>query len=218
MSDEVLDRQLRQLVEAARQHEPGTSERQVALNKLIAAIWRSRQLGHPQRGQWHPNLYEDLYNEALQKTWMEICQKLENYNPNYPVMAWVNIILQRRFVDVVREYQRRGRTSIPQQGKDREYTNVLSLDDLNRDLPATEPTSEADLVREFIRTDPENLLQQEQIRDRPDLTLQKIVWMRYVEDKTWEEMSAELNVGVSTLSSFFQRRLHKLKPYFKKYL
>lgn len=92
------------------------------------------------------------------------------------------------------------------------------MDDLNKDLPSTEETSEEKQVREFLRDDPENLLKEEHIRGRQDLTFQKIIWMRYVEDKTWEEMSAELDIGISTLSSFFQRRLHKLKPYFEKYL
>lgn len=118
-------------------------------------------------------------------------------------MAWVNKILQRRFLDVLREYQRRGRTNLPQPGGDNKPKNVLSLDDLDRDIASTESSSEVDFVREFISSDPEDLLKQEQIRSRPDLTFQKIVWMRYVEDKTWEEMAEELNIGISTLSSFF---------------
>jgi DNA-directed RNA polymerase specialized sigma24 family protein len=217
MSDEVLNRQLQQLAIVAKQHEPGTKERQIALNKLINAILRSSQVGHPQSGQWAASLYEDLYNEALQKTWMEICQKIEQYNPAYPVMAWVNIILQRRFIDVVREYQRQGRTNLPQRGENR-APNVLSLDDLDKEVPANEEDSDDRRVREFLRDDPENLLKQEHIRGRMDVTLQKVIWLKFVEDKTWEEMSAELNVAIPSLASFFQRRLHKLKPYFEKYL
>ena len=218
MSDEALDRRLKQLVETARQHEKGSSDRQIALNRLIDAIAKSGQLGHPQRGLWPPNLYEDFYNEACQLTWMEICKKLNNYNPNYPVMAWVNEILKQRFKDVVRKYKRRGITNIPRPKEGQKSINILSLEDLNQDLPTTETFSDAALVKEFISSDPEDLLKQEKIRGRPDLTFQKIVWMKYVEDKTWEEMSAELDIGISTLSSFFQRRLHKLKPYFEKYL
>lgn len=67
MSDEALNQRLQQLVQEAQQHPPLTPQRQIALNKLIDVIWRSKQLGHPQSGQWPSNLYEDLYNEALQK-------------------------------------------------------------------------------------------------------------------------------------------------------
>ncbi len=217
-SDEVLNQRLQQLGREAQQHPPLSVARQVALNKLVKEIWQSGQLGHPQRGSWSPSLYEDLYNEALQKTLMEICQKIDNYNPEYPVMMWVNTILKRRFIDVVRDYKKRGRTYIPETEKNQETSNLLSLDDLDKEVPVDEELSEGQQVRQFLKDDPENLFRTEHIRGRPDATFQKITWARFVEDKKWEAISAELGIPVPTLSSFFQRRLPKFIPYFQKYL
>lgn len=84
-SNDAFDRQLQQLAIESKQHPSLSPQRQLALNRLVNKILQSDSLSHPQRGSWSPNLYEDLYNEALQKTLLEICQKIDSYNPNHPV-------------------------------------------------------------------------------------------------------------------------------------
>jgi hypothetical protein len=112
MEDECLERtpsggdfdeRLQQLAREAKQQPPLSHQRQLLLNRLVNKILQSDRLSHPQRGSWPPSLYEDLYNEAMQKTLLEICQKIDNYNPEHPVMAWVNYLLKKRFSDVVKK-------------------------------------------------------------------------------------------------------------------
>ncbi|HEY9297855.1 MAG TPA: hypothetical protein VIQ31_16140 [Phormidium sp.] len=215
LAGKEFDERLQQLAIAAKQHPPSSPQRQLILNKLVNKILQASSLSHPQSGLWPPNLYEDLYNEALQKTFLEICQKIDRYNPEYAVMAWFNYLLGKRFQDVIKAwYSNQGR----------QEKIVISLDDLDhlvsRELPPAEKiVSESEMLRQFLEEDPENLLKNEHIRGYPQATFQYIALARFALEKTWEEISIELNdLSIQTLCSFFHRRLHKLMPYFQKYL
>lgn len=205
-SNDDFNRQLQHLVLEAQRHSPQSDQRQLALNHLIDQIWRSGQLGHPQAGLWSPDVYEDLYNEALQRTLLEICQKIEGYNHQHPVMAWVNFLLKCHFSAVAKDH--RNRKIVP-----------LSLDELDW-LIADESTSdnEAEYLREFLEEDPEHHLKTAHIKNHPTVTFQFLALARSVHDQSWEQLSAELGISVQTLCSFFNRQLRKLKPYFYRYL
>lgn len=204
VNDDDLDGFLQQLALAAQQHPPQNSERQVVLNRMWQRILKSKRLGHPQQGAWTPLLYQDLYNEALSRTCLEICQKIDRYNPKHPVMAWVNYCLKNHFRRVVEDYYK--------------HSSLPSIDDLEKDIPVDETPSDAQLLRQFLEEDPDGLLKAERLRERPDVTFQFLALAKYVEDKTWESIADDLKISVQTLCSFFNRRLQKLIPYFHKYL
>jgi hypothetical protein len=212
-SGDEFDERLQQLAIEAKQHPPLSPQRQLTLNRLVNKILQADSLSHPQSGLWPPSLYEDLYSEALQKTLLEICQKIDRYNSEHPLMAWVNYLLGKRFQDVVKEwYSNKGEQVI------------ISLDELDslvskKLVPEEQMLSEFQMLRQFLEDDPENLLKNEHIRGYPQASFQYIAIARFVEEKTWETISTELNdMSIQTLCSFFHRRLHKLMPYFQKYL
>lgn len=208
---------LQQLAKEAQQHPPRSHRRQLALSRLVGEILKSDRLGHPQRGLWSASLYEDFYNEALQKTLLEICQKIDNYNPGHPVMAWVNFLLKIQFINVVNDYNKKGIPYIP--NSDKGKTNYFPfLDDIDQPILGKETLSDAQLLRQFLEDDPENRFRTERIRGRPEVTFQSIAWAKFVEDQTWSEISNKLGISIQTLCSFFNRRLQKLMPYFHKYL
>lgn len=204
--DDAFNKQLQELAQTAQQFPPQSQQRQVALHDLIDQIWRSGQLGHPQSGLWSPDVYEDLHNEALQRTLLDVCQKIETYNPAHPVMAWVNFLLKCHFSSVAKEY--RNWKIAP-----------LSLDDLDW-LIADESTPDEDVecLRNFLETDPEHHLKTVHIKNHPTVTFQFLALARSVHDQSWEQLSAELGISVQTLCSFFNRQLRKLTPYFYRYL
>jgi hypothetical protein len=211
------DRVLQELAQEAQQHPAKSPARQKLLNNLVAQIMQSQQLGHPQRGAWPPQLYEDLYNEALQRTLLEICQKIENYHPEHAVMAWVNFLLSKYFIKVLNDNRRSGLTYLPTS----DYGQVpalRSLDDLDWDVPVEESLSDDRLLQQFLAEDPENLLKQEHLRERPEITFQWLAVAKVVQDRTWEEISGEVDISIQTLCSFFNRRLQKLTPYFRRHL
>ncbi|HAJ61545.1 MAG TPA: hypothetical protein DCP31_21720 [Cyanobacteria bacterium UBA8543] len=141
---------------------------------------------------------------------LEICQKIDRYNPERPVMAWVNYLLGMRFCDVVKQwYQGEGA--------------VISFDELdnlisNNFSPEAHILSEVEMLRQFLKDDPENLLKKEYLRGHPEANFQYIAIARFVEEKTWKEISTELGVPISSLNNFFDRRLRNLIPHFQKYL
>jgi DNA-directed RNA polymerase specialized sigma24 family protein len=213
-----FERSLQRLAEEAQQHPPLSSQRQLALNQLMNAIWRYKnRLFRPQKGSWTPNLYEDFYNEALQKTFFEICRRIDAYNSEHSVLAWVNFLIKNHFISVVNDRQRKGITYLPNSIKN-QSSYFPSLDDLDR-LPITDEThSDVNLLRQFLKDDPENFMKEERLREKPEITFQYLALAKFVEDRTWEEISKNVGISIQTLCSFFNRRLHKLMPYFKKYL
>ncbi|NJO43005.1 MAG: sigma-70 family RNA polymerase sigma factor [Cyanobacteria bacterium CRU_2_1] len=216
-SDE-LDQQLQQYAEVAQRHPPQSTQRQLALNRLVNKILTSGRLGHPQRNLWSYSLYEDFYNEALQKTLLEVCQKIDSYNPEHPVMAWVNFRLNHQFIEVVNDCNKKGITQIPKSAKTRQIAYLPSLDQLDKLTSVEETLSDDQLLRQFLEDDPEHLLKKSQIRDRPEITFQSLALAKFVEGQTWSEIATNLEVSVQTLCSFFNRQLKELMPYFRKYL
>jgi DNA-directed RNA polymerase specialized sigma24 family protein len=213
-----LDRRLQQQAKTAQQQPVQSPQRQVALNRLITEIMKSGRLAHPQKHLWAASLYEDLYNEALQKTLLETCQKIDSYNPKHPVLAWVNFRLNFQFIDVVNDYRKQGITQIPKSDKTAQIANLPSLDDLDTLIAPEETFSAAQILRQFLETDPERLLQKQRLRERPEVTFQALAWARFVEGQTWGEIAADLDISVQTLCSFFNRQLKELMPYFRNYL
>jgi DNA-directed RNA polymerase specialized sigma24 family protein len=203
-ADDDLDKLLRKLACEAQRHLYQNSQRQLVLHQLVHRILKSNRLGHPQQGAWPSSLYRDFYNEALQRTLFEICKKIDNYNLEYPVMAWVNFCLSNHFKKVIKEYYK--------------HSSLPSLDDLDHDIPVDETPSETQLLRQFLEEDPEGLLNAERLRERPEVTFQFLALAKYVEDRTWQAIADELSISTQTLCSFFNRRLQKLMPYFHKHL
>ncbi|MBW4636160.1 MAG: sigma-70 family RNA polymerase sigma factor [Iphinoe sp. HA4291-MV1] len=218
-TDNALNQELQQLISEAKQYPHDSknphdrAKRRIALSKLINAVRCSGRLSKQTKWLGLPN-HEDYYNEALQHTFIQICQKIEQYNPQYPVMAWVNKIFTSRFSDVVRKDQKRGITQLP---KNQEKTYVLSLDEINRNLPVEHEISEEEQLKEIIESDPEKFFSQEFIKEHPQANLKAILLM-VLEGKPWKEISEELGVPISTASSFYQRRMRKIITYLNKYI
>ncbi|NJL81714.1 MAG: hypothetical protein HC917_28570, partial [Richelia sp. SM2_1_7] len=84
--DDDLDLQLRQLVCEAQQYPAKSVERRKVLNKLITKIQQSKKLKRFTQWQNLPD-FEDIYHEAEAITYLEICKNIDNYHPEYKVMA-----------------------------------------------------------------------------------------------------------------------------------
>lgn len=74
---------------------------------MVNEIVRSGRLCHPQKSQFTAQFYEDIYDEARQELLLYICENIDKYDAQRgSVMAWVNVLLQRRFFkDAIRKIQ-----------------------------------------------------------------------------------------------------------------
>ncbi|MCP6760898.1 MAG: hypothetical protein NHB32_19620 [Fischerella sp. CENA71] len=215
MEDELL----KQLVLKAQQHSSESVQRQIALNKLMGMVLKSPSLGYPHRELCPPGIYQDIRNEALQEVIMEICQRIDNYNPQHQVMAWVNFLLNRRFLDVLQKYNNGGMRYLPSRTSNQQPVKVRSLDELERDFPDSQiQTNSSDnySMRQFVEEDPEHLLN-EHIQARPEVTFQ-IILLTFLDHPSWREVSRILKISESTLHSFKDRQFRKWRHYFQKYI
>ncbi|MCL6434612.1 MAG: hypothetical protein K6T90_10440 [Leptolyngbyaceae cyanobacterium HOT.MB2.61] len=90
--------ELDQLAIEAGNHPRGSLERQQKLTQLIQRVQRSGRL-------WMGgNAPGDYYEEALQQTWLHICQRIETYDPQRAsVITWINFVLKHKLLDLYRE-------------------------------------------------------------------------------------------------------------------
>jgi hypothetical protein len=209
----TIDALLNQLATEAQQHPPRSYERRRTLNVLVNNILNSGRLAHPGKTYKLPaSVYEDLYNEALSNTLMEICQKIDKYNPKQDVMAWCNFLFNKRFIDSYNQYTRRGLTHIARDSKN------PKIEELDHFIPAPEQTSASQELQQLIEENPENLFTQDHVKGQPRATFQFLALAKIWQDQKWKDISSELNVPVSSLCDFFNKRLKEFTPYFQEYL
>lgn len=213
-----VEQRLQQRVENIQASSPQTAERRLLLNQLLQEILHSGKLGHPQKAAWPDPLYADLYAEALQRTLLEVCQKIDQYRSEHPVMAWVNFRLKCQLNEVIRDYLKQGITQLPRTDRAMTVVSLPTLEDLDRVAAAETEEPELRLLQQFLEQDPEGLLRKKQLRERPEVTFQALAIAKLVEGKSWSEIAIELGLSPQTLCSFFNRQLKALLPYFRKYL
>ena len=199
------DERLKQLALKAKQHPPQTPKRQQALAEMVQLILQSGRLCYPYRGQFE-GIYKQIYDEARQEMLLYICQKIDDYNPEKsPVMRWVNFLLENRFFP----------NTIPK-FMDRNIVR-RTLDELENITQVEEgEVSMSEVIAECIEKDPEDLFKNEHIKSCPQATFQLLA-KRRLAGASWQEISLELGMKVSTLSTFYQRCLHKFAAKLREY-
>lgn len=200
--DDVL---LRNLAIEAQQHPPNTELRQHTLRELVEAIRLSGKLSRPHQTKFSRQFYDLLYEEAVNKTLTYICRKIETYDPergDKKFMNWVNFRLDRVILESFREF------------RDPNITNLPSLSELDELVQPEETPSLLERVRETLEEDPKNVFQQTHIRNRPDANFKVIALARF-SGKSWEEISANFEIPLPTVSRFFQRSCEKFRSYFE---
>lgn len=201
----LQDEELMMLAIEAQRHPPKSKERRMALTKLVEKILKSGRLCRPCQGQFGDR-YEEIYQEAIQKLMIYICEKIDQYKPEKgPVMRWVNFYMEKRFFnDAIREII--GPSTV----------KVESIpDENNLEQPEKIPLL-SELILDYIENDPEQLCQNLRHKMYPHLNFQSLA-IRILAREKWREISADLGIPISTLSSFYQRSLRQISQKIKLY-
>lgn len=207
---EVLnDTQLKKIALEAQQHPPHSKLRQQALTELVNAIVLSNRLCHPHRWITPNDFYELIYEEAINQTLVYVCQKLDNYDPQrgreQKFTNWVNYRLDKIMLGCYTKF------------KQQVTPELLTLSDLDNIIQVEETQiSSSELLRQCLEDDANNIFKNEYIRNCPKANFRDIALATF-SGKSWEEISQEMDVKISTLSSFFQRSCKKFAPQFKEY-
>lgn len=211
-----VDNQLKQLAIEAQNAPPKSIERQRSLTRLLSLMYRSKQLVRPYQGQFQ-GFYNDIYVEAQQRLFLYMCENIDRYDPQREVLQWANFLMQKRFfVEASRDVM----PSTPR-GIDRSQVKhgPLEMLDKQRSLEqqTTHQLSLSEEIVECIREDYDGIFKQTHIINKPHAHFQYIA-LRFLDGYSWKEISLELDIRVTTLSSFYQRCLLKFAPLFKSYL
>ena len=207
-----IDDRLKQLAIAAKNHPPKTVERRKAVTKLYMEIERYRIIKCPKNHNFTPEIYQEICNEAKQDLMLRICKEVHNYRPEKNVSQWVNFLMTKCFQEV---------TPKVIGVKDRKRIYYKNMDSFVNKLDAQTAHNfcqiEVALIA-LIKEDPDDCFKTEVSQKYPHINFQLLLFKRVIEDASWQQISAELGVSVSNLSSFYRRSLEKFTPRFREYL
>lgn len=200
---------LKQLVRDTCQYPKGSPQRQKGLTRIIREI--TGQL-------WHTS--DAYYPDALQQTWIYFCRNLceattgRAYDCEIATpVTWLNAYLKRRLQDFkIAENRDRHKTvsraSLKITGEDGPIDPVDQL----RAPPDIPPWLEQ--VRTWAESNQD--LGRIAIAKHPTVTARLLILRRLPPETPWKTLSAEYDISIGTLSSFYQRQcLSKLREYGK---
>lgn len=198
-----LEAHLRSLVTEACEHPPGSLVRQKKLTQIIRLT--SGKL-------WKENV--PYYQDALQQTWVFFCQNIcesktgDRYNPDRgSVATWLNAYLKRRLQDFyINTQKQRAREAsesvrLSRSGAPEEAIPMIDTLPAPPDVP---PILNA--VRTWVETDAAGELRRIHIEGYPEVNCQMLILRRLPPETGWKELSEDLGLSISTLSSFYQRQ------------
>lgn len=219
----------------AQNTEPGSPQRHRALTLLIQEMWRQPTFGFLRRSLKKPSnlsnsLFEDLFNDALQETFIAISRYIDKYDSREPLQPLIRTIIRNKFINLYKKHCKYGVTRIPKStgNHNSRQGQVISLDGLDEFVQDNimnkhflnsggKSISNCDLLRELLIEDPDNKFKVS-VRGKPHITFQYIAIHLYIEGENMQQLANELEVPYQTLNSFFKRKLDKLESYFREKL
>ncbi|HLO89008.1 MAG TPA: sigma-70 family RNA polymerase sigma factor [Nostocaceae cyanobacterium] len=173
--------------------------RKRALNELVSKIQKSGRLYSK-----HKYSNPDIYDEAIQETWVYIFRRIDQYDPAQgKVITWVNTILEYRCIDELRKKKRTEHDSLDKPKY--EDGNISKVDMISDDIQSA--TLGEELV-DYIEEDPQGIFTTAHVKNHPEANFRAIV-LFIVEGYTWREISEKWNIPIPTLSRFFVRQIKK---------
>lgn len=222
-----LTEQLENLALAAQKAPPKSLERQKFLGEMFKLIEENNLLFKPPKNNLSSQQYQLLYEEAKAKTFLATCRNIDRFDRSKgQIMTWINAYIRGNFQTLFKQFIQ---PLTPGQVKNNRRPRIINFSDLAGGNNSPENLLHDDqstlnqreeMVRNFLQEDPEGLLSNAHIRGFPEITLQKLLLMKYVEDVTLEIMSQRLKLSISTIDSFMKRHLRSqgIRDYFDKYL
>lgn len=172
-------------------------------------------------GNLGQQLFEECYQEALGKTWLEF---LEKYDPEQvKVWSWFQTILNYRFLDVKNEYLHIRKSHqkifvnksldqpISQKGTEQSEAPITYGDLLLSSKERSYSSSYAEDLIKIITTDQWRIFINKYLRGLPRANYQAIAIKRY-QGQTWQEIAQELNTNIGSITPFFTRSNQYFRP------
>ncbi|MBE9142831.1 sigma-70 family RNA polymerase sigma factor [Planktothrix mougeotii] len=203
MSLTEFEKNLQQLIAQTCQFPPKTVERQRGLTQIYRVIQKSGKL-------WQENT--SYYADAWQKSWLFFCLNLcesvtgKCYNSELSsVITWLNNHLKWVLHNEKSKIEQQANRMISNEILfENQFINILETLKAPEDVPPMLET-----VRKWAESDVTGELCNHHIRGRKDVTCQLLILRRLPPETNWKDLSQELGLPVSTLSSFYERNCTK---------
>ncbi len=188
--------ELRRLACEACRHRFGSPERQRYLTQLIRLV--------KPRLWWDNSPY---YQDALQQTWIYLCQNLcegktaNPYNPDVAsISTWLNAYLKFRLLDFAKATQTDRQRCISAYTDDGSTTDVVETLAAKPEIP---PILER--VQDWIEQNA-NELRQIHVVNHPEINCYEMILRRLPPETPWQALETEFGVSYKTLESFYRRQ------------
>ncbi|NET01403.1 MAG: sigma-70 family RNA polymerase sigma factor [Sphaerospermopsis sp. SIO1G1] len=222
---------LENLALEAQRYPARSKERQICLTKLTNGIMqKSNQLRCQNVHNFPLNVYQEVFNEALQQTFLEIFEKIDDYDLNKAlVMGWFKFLLDKRFKDACNQHLKRRR--VTQKGtrvqiSDKSLDVSVSpsqpnstpmIDTIEQPPSSSSNHDDWEKLRNLIKKDPTGDFTSAHIKNHPKATFKAICLQKFAQ-KSLKDISTEWGIPVPTLYSFYKRQIKKFAPIFKEHL
>ncbi|MBE9096501.1 hypothetical protein [Tychonema sp. LEGE 07203] len=210
--DEIDDR-LKQLAIAAKHYPAKTLGRQQAVTKFIMEVETYKIVKCPQNKKFPPQVYREICAESRQIFMLRICREIHNYRPENKVSQWLNFLMNKCFQEATPKVISRRELSTVYYGDMELIFNQMEKQQLQN-----ESYQIGLALLDMIADDPDDVFQSEVMKKYPHVNFKLLLVKKIIEDESLQDISNELGVGVSSLSSFYQRSLEKFAPRFREYL
>ncbi len=208
-----LNERLMTIAQQAQQSSPVSPQRRRLIHRLLSILQRSGQLRHPYPPRYlASNFYAEAYAIALQQTFRYIYEKIDQYDPKRgSVLQWANFLLKVKMPDAMRELTQIGK------GLDTNKITRLTLDDAfeHRNFrmmeQQTSPPSLYQELMQLLEDDPQGQFSQRSVKNAPSVNFQ-VLALKRLSGYSWNEISDEVGISISTLASFYQRSLRLFAP------
>ena len=186
---------------------PKNSEaRRKKLAEIVRRVRRSGKL-------WKEDT--PYYQDALQETWLFLCQNVERYKPNESsscsVITWLNIYLRWQLQDFrkansnyvdfrsrVESFHKSGNGSASDQNESFEALDFLPS---SPDIPPILAE-----VRHWAQTDADGELRRTYIRKHHDVNCQILILLRLPPESQWNTIAKKFSLPKTTISTFYKRK------------
>ncbi|MBE9164431.1 hypothetical protein [Tychonema sp. LEGE 06208] len=210
--DEIDDR-LKQLAIAAQNHQPKTLGQRLAMTNFMAEVEKYKIVKCPRNTKFTPEIYRAICAEAKSDLTLRICREIHNYRPEKEVSQWVNFLMLKCFQQATPKVIGKKEFSIEYCGDMDLVFNQIQKQHLQNKSGQLEAA-----LSDIIVEDPGGFFEGEVMKKYPQVNFKFLLVKKVIKDESWQEISDELGVNVSSLSTFYQRCVKKFTPRFKEYL
>jgi len=208
--DEINEKLLK-LYRTACDYPARSRQRNKILTKMIRFMDQSGGLSRRSSQYYNRDYYED----ALQQTRLFFVKNLfEIYDPEKgTILAWLNKNLEWKLYELWRQRQQESARTVPSQVESDEG-EVMDLVENIAAPPEIQPILEE--VKAWVEADADGELRGCHIKGHPEANCQVLILRRLPPETKWKDISAEFNIEVPTLSSFYRRNcLPRLREFGK---